>query len=281
MSEAPPTYYEVPCEDHAAQLEQMKAMMEQMRLEKEQMRLDKERLEKEAKRYEMEVKEKKELAVVFSLFRDEPHAWFPSEKGMEYAFNNAGEEESKFLRSLEASGETILLAHVDYSVRGCAAGHRKPQSGVLRFVLTNCHLYDCVYKWVKHPASPAKCEHCKSDNCAFLKLGTFHASALYSFTNPLNLVHTKILSSIMITPTMGGGPTHPGQSLWRRVVHALASTRDGLSGDKAQSDALKKFETIIRLIPGSYKNGSWRQLDGFFGMYFNETTMEVSEVPPL
>ena len=45
-------------------------------------------------------------------------------------------------------------------------------------------------------------------------------------------------------------------------------------------NASKKFESIIRLIPGSYKNGDWRQLDGFFGMYFNETTMEVSEVPP-
>jgi hypothetical protein len=53
-----------------------------------------------------------------------------------------------------------------------------------------------------------------------------------------------------------------------------------MTGDVPQSDALKKFESIIRLIPGSYKNGSWRQLDGFFGMYFNETTMEVSEVPP-
>jgi len=42
----------------------------------------------------------------------------------------------------------------------------------------------------------------------------------------------------------------------------------------------KKFESVIHLIPGSYKNGDWRQLDGFFGMYFNETTMEVSEVPP-
>jgi hypothetical protein len=46
------------------------------------------------------------------------------------------------------------------------------------------------------------------------------------------------------------------------------------------NDTLKKFESIIRLIPGGYKNGDWRQLDGFFGMYYNETTMEVSEVPP-
>jgi len=63
-------------------------------------------------------------------------------------------------------------------------------------------------------------------------------------------------------------------------VNALANTRDGLACDTAPSKSLKKFETIIRLIPGSYKNGSWRQLDGFFGMYFNETTMELSEVPP-
>jgi hypothetical protein len=49
------------------------------------------------------------------------------------------------------------------------------------------------------------------------------------------------------------------------------------SGD---TSAPKKVESIIRLIPGSYKNGDWRQLDGFFGMYFNETTMEVSEMPP-
>jgi hypothetical protein len=50
--------------------------------------------------------------------------------------------------------------------------------------------------------------------------------------------------------------------------------------NEAHLSAPKKFESVIRLIPGSYKNGDWRQLDGFFGMYFNETTMEVSEVPP-
>jgi hypothetical protein len=51
-------------------------------------------------------------------------------------------------------------------------------------------------------------------------------------------------------------------------------------GRDCYMSAPKKFESIIRLIPGSYKNGDWRQLDGFFGMYFNEATMEISEVPP-
>lgn len=44
---------------------------------------------------------------------------------------------------------------------------------------------------------------------------------------------------------------------------------------------LKDFELIIRLIPGSYKNGSWRPLDGFFGPYFNEKTLEIyPHAPP-
>ena len=284
----------MPYEDHAAQLEQMKAMMEQMRLEKEQMRLEKERLETEAKRYETEVKrkeeeeaaalrkeqeremalkEKKELDAVFSLFRDATNMYYPAENAIDYMWRNAGEEESKFLRSLEASGETILLASVDPHARGCQS-HRKPQSSTLRFVLTNCHLYDCVYKWTS-----SKCEHCKSDNS--LKLGSFYASTLYSFTNPLQIAHAKILSSIMTIPTIGGGPTRPYQSLWIRVESALANTREGgLICETSLSKSLKKFESVIRLIPGSYKNGDWKQLDGFFGMYFNETTMELSEVPP-
>jgi hypothetical protein len=41
-----------------------------------------------------------------------------------------------------------------------------------------------------------------------------------------------------------------------------------------------KFESVIRLIPGSYQNGSWRQLDGFFGMYYNDVTRELSVSAP-
>jgi hypothetical protein len=45
-------------------------------------------------------------------------------------------------------------------------------------------------------------------------------------------------------------------------------------------DALEKFEQIIRLIPGSFQNGDWVALGGFFGMYFNKKTLEISEGPP-
>jgi hypothetical protein len=43
---------------------------------------------------------------------------------------------------------------------------------------------------------------------------------------------------------------------------------------------LTLFESIIRYIPGGYKNGHWKQLNGFYGMYLHEQTMELSYIPP-
>jgi hypothetical protein len=40
------------------------------------------------------------------------------------------------------------------------------------------------------------------------------------------------------------------------------------------------FQTILRLIPGGYKNGPWKQLDGFFGPYLNEETLEIISLVP-
>jgi len=45
-------------------------------------------------------------------------------------------------------------------------------------------------------------------------------------------------------------------------------------------NVVEKFEQVIRLIPGSYQNGDWVALGGFFGMYFNTKTLELSEGPP-
>ena len=41
------------------------------------------------------------------------------------------------------------------------------------------------------------------------------------------------------------------------------------------------FETIVRLIPGSYRNGPWRPLSGFFGPYLNEETLEITTIVPI
>ena len=61
-----------------------------------------------------------------------------------------------------------------------------------------------------------------------------------------------------------------------RLLDSLYQLKRGVTTTRIAS----KFESVIRLIPGSYQNGSWRQLDGFFGMYYNDVTRELSVSAP-
>jgi hypothetical protein len=91
---------------------------------------------------------------------------------------------------------------------------------------------------------------------------------VYTFDKPLNLKQTKMLSILTQCTQYAliiGQSSHYYSLLSSLRCHSL--------------EAQKKFESIIRLIPGSYQNGDWRPIDGFFGLYFNETTMEVNEFP--
>lgn len=47
------------------------------------------------------------------------------------------------------------------------------------------------------------------------------------------------------------------------------------------SGLLTTFDSVLRLIPGSYRNGPWRPLDGLLGMYYNEETAELHVGPPV
>ena len=49
---------------------------------------------------------------------------------------------------------------------------------------------------------------------------------------------------------------------------------------RGNESACRRFESILRLIPGSYQNGPWKQLDGFFGIYYNEITKDLTEIFP-
>lgn len=46
------------------------------------------------------------------------------------------------------------------------------------------------------------------------------------------------------------------------------------------SGLLTTFDSVLRLIPGSYRNGPWRPLDGLLGMYYNQETSELHVGPP-
>jgi len=45
-------------------------------------------------------------------------------------------------------------------------------------------------------------------------------------------------------------------------------------------DFFTNLEYILRLIPGYYKNAKWKQINGFFGMYYNQQTNKLITYPP-
>lgn len=91
---------------------------------------------------------------------------------------------------------------------------------------------------------------------------------LYTFSKPLSVSYIEMLSSSEIFrvnshPSMCGSESGVGY-MW----------------SVTPSSILKRFETVMRIVPGSYKNGGWKQLDGFYGVYYNEAKMELSGIPP-
>jgi hypothetical protein len=108
---------------------------------------------------------------------------------------------------------------------------------------------------------------------------------VYTFDQPLNLKQTKLLSiltsntdyreaaKVELIPKNGTSSILKDLNQFNHGYESLSNTK------LPYLEAKKKFESVIRCIPGSYKNGDWRPLDGFFGLYLNETTMEINEFP--
>jgi hypothetical protein len=81
---------------------------------------------------------------------------------------------------------------------------------------------------------------------------------IYTFSAPLNLKQTQLIFNMLMGDPKKRHPT----------FYVKFSTLP------------EQFEQIIHYIPGSYSNGSWKQLNGFFGIYVNEDTMELLSIPP-
>ena len=247
MSEAPPTYYEVPYEDHAAQLAQMKAMMEQMRLEKECMETEAKRKAKEDAAAQLlaekevalraDQEEMRELAK--NCIRQQDEAYKLVYKPFVVC------DEAKSLRASIAQRENVLFY---------AGGYKGKEDGSwsigqFNYIITNKNVYQVKY----HPTGPVP-------------------YVIYTFNDELKKNQILFLNREIATCDMGSNGQLEKSCLLMRLSICAKDLNEYIM--------LKKFESVIRLIPGSYKNGDWKQLDGFFGMYFNETTMELSEVPP-
>ena len=114
--------------------------------------------------------------------------------------------------------------------------------------------------------------------------------SVYTFKKKLSYSCIKFLKYSFDKKCRPIGGIHndrPKSSIVERVIEYFSHL--GYTTDKQHGnihrflepvDALEKFEQIIRLIPGSFQNGDWVALGGFFGMYFNKKTLEISEGPP-
>lgn len=275
ISEAPPTYYEVPSDDLAAQLEQMKAMMEQMRLEKEQMRVDKERLETEAKRKAeeeavREAKRKEEEAAekeaneIKALY-DELHADFMKdwyEKGLSAIVQYQHSQEfSAYYTIDEKTRYPIVKRNNGLTPEGIQLAEKYIQDGLKKLPIITSFIKENILLGCKYVPLWISSQrlYITSKGLFTYNLTTNLWCPMYLFNKQLCAKDIHILRQI--------------QGLIQGITFL-----GGWQGGYPMS--LSNLEAVIRLIPGGYKNGSWRQLNGFFGMYFNESTMEVSEVPP-
>ena len=244
----PPAYSEAPSEDLAAQLEQMKVMMEQMRQEKE--RTDaiiraKQEEEVQKKKEEQLQKEQEDARQLVEFFKPR------QARVHHYAYNpNPGSYHGfvGLFREMDKSGENL----VEILSNGQFIDFLQQAHDIM---ITDRHIYRVIGKGGYHLGGAFE---------------TKYLSRVYTFNNPLTLSQVKMIDNTLKDDSFGF-------SLMTRISNRIRVETGGIIFDM---DARRKFESIIRLIPGSYKNGDWRQLDGFFGMYFNETTMEVSELPP-
>lgn len=101
------------------------------------------------------------------------------------------------------------------------------------------------------------------------------------------------LRDLTILMNYGVGKTHPitrtthytniGSSPLQHLKYMYYRHFGGnnIAAEMTSSIDAANFETIVRFIPGSYRNGSWRPLAGFFGPYLNEETLEITTIVPI
>ena len=105
---------------------------------------------------------------------------------------------------------------------------------------------------------------------------------MYTFRYPLDEKGIRNILQIYKEPVLA--PHDP----WRTSIMKEMMSRNNdddplyqLYRDPRFANASKSFEFIIRTIPGSYQNGNWRQLHGFFGMYYRLPHSDLSDCPPM
>lgn len=269
MSEAPPTYYEVPSEDLAAELAQMKAMMEQMRLDKERLEMEAKRkateeAAREAKRKEEEAAEK-EANEIKALY-DELHADFMKdwyEKGLSAIVRHQHSQAFDAYYTIdEKTRYPIVKRNGGLTPEGIQLAEKYIQDGLKKLPIVTSFIKENILLGCK-------------DVQLWISLQSLYITSKGLFT--YNLTTNLWCPMYLFSKQLRAKDIHILRQI-QGLIQRITFTGGWQGGGYPMS--LSNLEAVIRLIPGGYNNGSWRQLNGIFGMYFNETTMELSEVPP-
>jgi hypothetical protein len=93
--------------------------------------------------------------------------------------------------------------------------------------------------------------------------------SVYTFNEPLNSKQAKMLYNHL--------NKHVPFALKTNFNQLIASEGNNFRGYNEWVS--RQFEAVVRVIPGSFQNDDWQQLDGFFGVYYNEKTMEIDIFP--
>ena len=125
-----------------------------------------------------------------------------------------------------------------------------PYDVIRGYFITNTGVYHWMLEGIEYDAP------CRS--IINYSIDKYIRSPVYIFTEPLSVKYAKLIHYSLYPRNMG----------------------DMFNNECSSYRHYRRLESVIRLIPGHYKNGNWRQLDGFFGMYYNDVTNELSDVPP-
>ena len=199
-----------------------------------------EQVEKEKR--EKEASMKKEI---YSYFENDTSSYGPKqfEKRIMYIQQNHTPYVLKMVKIYEyISREVILFYHGDVSTT-----YNIPQIDTSRYssisvVFTKKNIYRIVSKYVNREWNIFLCP-------------------LYTFSNELDVKSLIILKNIK----------ESGSATSFYIADTSINILDPFR---------VSTEKAIRMIPGSYQFGPWKELNGFFGSYFNEETFEISTSPP-
>jgi len=257
------------------QMEAMMAMMETMRVEKEKQEAKhKAEVEAVAAKLHAEQQEARELAEIQTKLLAAAIHPYRQEHFLK-ALPAGGDATDKMIKHLQAAGEIILYVVFQqcYTHIKSTHGGETSVNNVVKLIITTQHVYSIRL----HSNAIAM----NAQQAGYFLHSGLHYMPIYTFDKPLQLKQIKMLS-ILTQPTQYHQAELKGTHhniLAAAFPEDLPTHSSTAASAAAYLQARTKFESVIRLIPGSYQNGDWRPMDGFFGLYFNETTMEVNEFP--